>query len=111
MTILPDLVEFGLREDAVVRLPGLSDAAIYAWRGDNAGPPESVEEVLATFDAVRKLVPTAEKVIASDLDTFLAKVDTPAVRTQLPVVATDLAEGWVYGASHDCVNLPRADMK
>ena len=85
----------------MLRLPGLSDAAIYAWRGDNAGPPESVEEVLATFDAARTLVPTAKKVIASDLDTFLAKVDMPAVRKQLPVVTTDLAEGWVYGAFHD----------
>ena len=63
----------------MLRLPGLSDALVYAWRGDNGGPPESVEEVLATFAAARKLVPTAQKIIASDLDTFIRKIDTPAV--------------------------------
>jgi hypothetical protein len=81
-TVLPADVEFGLQEAAVLRLPGLSDAAVYAWRGDNGGPPESVEEVVATFAAARKLVPTADKIIASDLDAFMAKVDTPEVQLQ-----------------------------
>ena len=108
LTILPADVEFGLKESAVLRLPGLSDAAIYAWRGDNSGPPESVEEVLATFEAARTLVPTAKKIIASDLDAFLAKVDTPAVRKQLPVVTTDLAEGWVYGAPYCTATIHRS---
>ena len=101
--------QFGLKEATVLRLPGLSDALVYAWRGDNQGPPESVEEVLNTFEKARALVPTAQKVIASDLDTFLARVDAaPDVRSNLPVITSDAAEGWVYGVQSDPIKQQRA---
>ena len=109
LTILDADSEFGLQEAAVLRLPGLADVLVYAWRGDNGGPPASVEEVIATFAAAKQLVPTAKRVLASDLDTFLSLVDsTPAVHSQLPVVTTDLAEGWVYGAASDPIKQQQA---
>jgi hypothetical protein len=53
--------------DAVV-LPGLPDALVFAWRGANRGPPDSVEAVLGDYlEAV--CIDTLDAV-ASSLDRF-----------------------------------------
>jgi hypothetical protein len=45
-------------EDAVI-IPGFSHALVFAWRGDNQGPPENVAEILGDFASVRATFPGA----------------------------------------------------
>jgi hypothetical protein len=79
--------------DAVI-IPGLAHAIVFDWRGDNAGPPLSVDEVLADFKAIRATFPGAT-VFASTLDDFTALL-TPAVTAALPVVEREIGDTWLY---------------
>jgi len=84
--------------DAVV-IPGLPHAIVFDWRGDNAGPPTSVQEVVADFAAISATFPGAD-VFASTLDNFTALL-TPAVTAVLPVVETEIGDTWLHGAASD----------
>ena len=84
--------------DAVV-IPGLGHAVVFDWRGDNAGPPTSAEEVLADFKAIRAEFPGAD-VFASTLDDFTALL-TPAVVAVLPVVEAEIGDTWLHGSASD----------
>jgi len=84
--------------DAVV-IPGLAHAVVFDWRGDNAGPPASVAEVVADFAAIRAEFPGAS-VFASTLDAF-TELLTPAVTAALPVVETEISDTWLHGAASD----------
>ena len=75
--------------DAVI-LPGLAHAVVFDWRGDNAGPPESVAEVKADFAAIAAEFPGAA-VVASTLDEFTALL-TPAILAQLPVIESEIGD-------------------
>ena len=79
---------------------GSADALAYNWRGDNAGPPQSVEEVLKDMAKVQEAFPGAE-VFPSTLDAF---VDAAPLEG-LPVVTRDLADTWVWGMASDPVKL------
>ena len=75
--------------DAVV-IPGLAEAVVFDWRGDNAGPPESVTEVVGDFAAIAAEFPGAE-VIASTLDAFTALL-TPSILAALPVFEDEIGD-------------------
>jgi len=92
-------------EDAVV-LPGLPDALVFAWRGDNRGPPDSVEEVLGDFKAARALFPGADAA-ASTFDNFTALL-TPTVLNALPTIDREIGDTWLYGAPSDPQKLAMA---
>lgn len=81
-------------------MPGLDEAAIYAWRDDNAGPPESIAEVISNFDLVQSMFPGATP-IASTLDNFTRVLDT--ARDRLPIITQDLTDTWLMGAPSDPV--------
>ena len=69
-------------------LPGLDEALIYDWRGDNEGPPLSTDEVQKTWEIVRGWFPEASTsaggrgIVASDLEAF-----TKVVRAAAPTLA------------------------
>ena len=84
--------------DAVV-IPGLAHAIVFDWRGDNAGPPESIGEVVADFTTIRAIFPGAS-VFASTLDDF-TELLTPAVTAALPIVALEIGDTWLHGAASD----------
>ena len=90
-------------EDAVI-VPGLAHAMVFAWRGDNAGPPDSVSEIEGDFSYVQSQFPGA-KVHFSNFDDFTAHLLDPAVLAQLPVVTAELGDTWVHGAGSDPVRL------
>ena len=91
-------------EDAVL-IPGLPHALVFAWRGDNAGPPESVAEIEGDFAGVRSRWPGAA-VFASTLDDFAAALAAaPAALAALPVVTAEMADTWIHGAASDPVRL------
>jgi hypothetical protein len=84
--------------DAVI-IPGLSHAVVFDWRGDNAGPPTSVNDVIADFAAIRATFPAAQ-VFSSTLDNFTSLL-TPAVVSVLPVVDAEIGDTWLHGAASD----------
>jgi len=75
--------------DAVI-LPGLGEAIVFDWRGDNAGPPTSVAEVVQDFATIASEFPGAQ-VVASTLDDFVALL-TPEILAQLPVFDTEIGD-------------------
>ena len=72
------------------------------WRGDNQGPPDSVEEVIHGFQKIRDMFPGAN-VIASTLDAFVKELDK--VRDQLPVITQEIADSWIFGCASDPIKL------
>ena len=78
-------------------LPGLDEALVYDWRGDNAGPPLSTAEVQKTWDIVRGWFPEASTsaggrgIVASDLDSFTMAVKAAeSTLAALPVVEKEI---------------------
>ncbi len=69
----------------------------FAHTGDNLGPP-SVDDVIASFAAMRKRVPDAE-VRGSTLDAFA--VGLRSVVADLPVVTAEIGDTWVQGVGTD----------
>lgn len=80
-------------EDAVV-LPGSGHALIMDWRGDNAGPPASVAEVVSDWAAIGKAFPGAA-VVASTFDDFLPFLEAAA--GALPTLTTECVCGQAWG--------------
>lgn len=89
----------GISYDDAVIIPGLAHAIVFDWRGDNAGPPLSVDEVVADFKSIAATFPGAE-IVASTLDDFTALL-TPAVTAQLPVIEAELGDTWLFGSASD----------
>jgi hypothetical protein len=89
----------GILFDDAAFFPGLSHAIVFDWRGDNAGPPLSVAEVVADFATIAANFPGAT-VVASTLDNFTALL-TPDILANLPVLETEVGDTWLHGASSD----------
>ncbi len=82
---------------------GCPDRLAFAHTGDNLGPP-GVDEVVASFAALRARLPGTE-IRASTLDAFAAAL-RPAVAT-LPVVTAEVGDTWVHGVGSDPVKVAR----
>eukprot|EP00911_Craspedida_sp_UC1_P002094 UC1_evm7s1611 len=91
---------------ATLAVPGLDEALVYLWRGDNAGPPMDVNEVAADWAAVREIYPNAQNIVASTLDNFTAAL--ARVKHVLPVESRDLGDSWVMGAPSDPIKMQKA---
>jgi hypothetical protein len=90
--------------DAVI-LPGTSHALVFAWRGDNAGPPQSVDEVLQNFATVRQEFPGAA-VIPSTFDEFVSVLGDPAsAPAGIPTLSSEIGDTWIHGVASDPLKL------
>ena len=81
-----------------VTVPGMADALAYDWRGDNAGPPSSVAEVVQGYNTVRQAFPNAT-VISSTLDAFVEKLWES--KDSLPVLSQEVGDSWIWGCAQD----------
>lgn len=99
-----------LRGERSVWRAGLGDAScavIYGWgealcfnfRGEGAGPPDSVQEVLDTFAAFRAEFPGAE-VVSSSFDAYFDALEGVA-DSLLPVVTSESGDSWINGYAGD----------
>lgn len=79
--------------DTVI-VPNFDHALVYGWRGDNSGPPESVDEVLGNFQTVRAMFPGAN-VYASTFENFTDLLQS--AKQSLPVITQDLEDTWLFG--------------
>ena len=89
----------GIAYNDTVIIPGFSHAIVFDWRGDNAGPPQSVAEVEGDYKTVQAAFPGAA-VFASTLDNFTSLL-TPEVTATLPVLTAEIGDTWMHGAASD----------
>ena len=74
-------------------------ALVVAWASDNRGPP-TIAYVQGVYKDLRKMFPSAS-VNASTFDAFFARTNEPSVKARLPVVTTEIGDGWLYGVPSD----------
>ena len=65
--------------------------------GAGAGPPK-VEEVLTNWKQMQAEFPNAKTIRAGKFDEYFELLQAPAVRSQLPVVESEVADSWLRGA-------------
>ncbi len=83
LRLMPDDPDFALR------VPGSGHALVYAWRGDNAGPPTDVDEVYGWLEAVRTYFPGATPTL-STLDAFVDALTADGALSALPIITRDV---------------------
>lgn len=81
----------------VTTVPGLDEAIAFAHTNDNHGP-QSVDDVIATFAALRERFPGAE-IVASTMDDFARAL--LSVKQQLPVITDEIGDTWIHGTGTD----------
>jgi hypothetical protein len=91
------------RAPVTLQLPGCDEALVYAWRGDDTGPPDSTDEVLSNYAYAQARFPGAQ-VLASHFDNFSVAVATKA---KLPLITTDLGDTWAMGVPSDPIKTAR----
>jgi hypothetical protein len=80
--------------------PDLDEVLCYAWRGDNYGPPTSLNETSVDFELFQKQFPNAE-IIASTLTNYFELLNADAVKENLPVLTSEIGDTWMYGVPSD----------
>ena len=88
----------GLGVPSCVTFPGLRHAMCWVFRIDNAGPPESVEEVLSAFSIARWQFPGAQ-VWASTFENFTQHL--AGVAPQLPHSSAEAGDNWIQSTAAD----------
>ncbi len=81
--------------DCVIE-PVSRQALAFAFRTDNSGPPESIDELEVYYEILRGEFFNA-KVFASTYDDFLQSIDTKT----LPVVQGEIGDTWIQGVASD----------
>ena len=84
-------------KDCVV-IPDFPEALCFAFRNDNRGPPENVQEVLGQYEVLRAEFPNA-KLQASKLEDFILAVEP--IREKLPVIKNEVGDTWIQGVASD----------
>lgn len=90
---------------AEIFLPELqiSKVLCYAFRGDNAGPPESVSEVVQVFSSLRKQYPDATLITSKGgYEAFFeAVIRSDEALRSLTVIDKEIGDTWIYGVPSD----------
>ncbi|MFA5863335.1 MAG: DUF5054 domain-containing protein [Phycisphaerae bacterium] len=81
----------------LMTVPAMPEAVFFAHAGDNHGP-QSIHDVTATYDALRRQFPSA-KISASTLDAFAQKL--LVIKDKLPVVNKEIGDTWIHGIGSD----------
>ncbi len=87
----------------VLEIPGAGVAVDVEVRGDNSGP-HTPAEIAAIYAKLRARYPGA-KVKAATMNDVAAAVET--VRSQLPVVTSEIGDTWIYGCASDPYKVAR----
>ncbi|GFR92054.1 coiled-coil domain-containing protein 90B, mitochondrial [Elysia marginata] len=88
----------GLARGKCVITSGLDEALCFAFRTDNTGPPESIQEWLGYYEILRAEFPGAE-LMASTFDNFVAVLEK--VKSNLPVRSFEIGDTWIQGIASD----------
>ncbi|KAK6192649.1 hypothetical protein SNE40_004086 [Patella caerulea] len=91
-------IPIGLSRDNCVTFSEFEEAMCFSFRGDNQGPPQSVQEVLTSYEVVRGQFPGAY-VQASTFEDFVGAAQR--IKDKLPVVDKEIGDTWIQGISSD----------
>ena len=80
-------------------VPGWNEALCFNFRGEGAGPPDNVQEVIDTFSAFRAEFPGAS-VVSSSFDAYFDALEEIA-DSLLPVVTSEAGDSWINGYAGD----------
>jgi len=83
----------------IVQIPGCDTVLIYAWRGDNQGPPGSAKEVQGNWETIRQWFPNATTIKGSTFEAFLE--DAKPHFDQLWDMKGEAADTWMFGIGSD----------
>jgi hypothetical protein len=89
----------GLGDASCATVYGWGEALCFNFRGEGAGPPDNVQEVLDTFAAFRAEFPGAE-VVSSSFDAYFDALEGVA-DSLLPVVTSESGDSWINGYAAD----------
>jgi len=92
----------GMGKDSCVYFPGFSHTMCWAFRTDNSGPPDSVNEILSNFEIARWQFPGA-RVYASTYENFTQHLAT--VAGQLQQSSSESGETWIVSDTADPVKM------
>ncbi len=87
----------------IVEIPGTGVAVDVEVRSDNSGPHTPVE-IAAIYAKLRAKYPGAQ-IKASNMSEVASAVDE--VRSQLPIVTSEIGDTWIYGCSSDPYKVSR----
>ena len=88
----------GLSVSDCVVVPAFPEALCFAFRSDNQGPPQDVQEILGQYEVLRAEFPNAE-LVASKLEDFFLSVES--LKDQLPVYDSEIGDTWIQGIASD----------
>ena len=71
--------------------PYLDEVMCYAWRGDNYGPPTTLNETTVDFKLFQQKFPNA-KVVASTLTDYFKLLNNDTVKHCLPVISSEIGD-------------------
>ncbi len=71
-------------------------ALVFAFRTDNRGPPESIEEIMNAYSILQEEYIGA-KIFASTMENFVNKV----TKSSLPVITNEIGDTWIMGVASD----------
>lgn len=87
----------GISVSDCVLVPGSTHALAFAFRSDNAGPPD-LAELKLDFALLRLSFPNAD-IRASTYDSFVQQIQN--VTDSLPKVSSEIGDTWIYGIASD----------
>ena len=97
----------GFFVEDVVMIDNFSEAIMFAWNGDNAGPFNLYDELLPGFEGIRQEFPNAY-VHASTFDNFIDRLlQRPDVVSSLKLVEEEIGDTWQYGPPSDPLKLAK----
>ena len=85
------------------QVPGSDQAMVLAWRGDNAGPPPTAQDVISDWEKLAKEFPGAE-IVASTFDQYVDSVAS-IPDANFPVIEKEIGDTWIYGVASDPAKL------
>lgn len=86
-------------------VPGSGQVMVIDWRGDNAGPPETVQDVLSDWEKLQLEFPSAN-IFASSFDRYVEAVAN-IPDTNLPLIDKEIGDTWIHGIMSDPVKVSK----
>ncbi|CAH1791040.1 unnamed protein product [Owenia fusiformis] len=80
-------------------IPNFKHVLCFAFRTDNSGPPESVQEILLNYEILRAEFPGAN-IRASSFEDYIQTIDAE-VRSTLPLTYNEIGDTWIQGIASD----------
>eukprot|EP01083_Nonionella_stella_P103862 297095_1 len=91
---------YGSVSNSPVFMNGFNEALVFAWKGDNAGPPTPTEAE-SFYNQTKQQFPNAN-ILSSSITNFVNALlkNEKAVHT-LPIIDAEIGDTWVHGVQSD----------